>query len=81
MKKKIILIAGIISCAAISFFNVSHSWKSNSVNSDLFALVKINDASAECIYTSPEYRNTGKCNYGYDICYYDLFHNECDPAY
>lgn len=81
MKKKIILIAGIISCAAISFFNVSHSWKSNSVNSDLFALVKINDASAECSLNWPNDRNTGKCNEGYDICYFTGVHDECDPAY
>lgn len=80
MKKKIMLITGIVTCVAISFFNVSHCGKSDSLNSDLSSLVKINNANAECF--APIEGLGGHCLSSIDYCVYAVIeaHWDCDPT-
>ena len=78
--KSVIQITGIIVCITLLYFNLSLNGKSNAINTNLSALVKTSEANAECIPPNPNTILAGKCNEGYDICYYALGY-ECDVAY
>ena len=84
MKKKIIKsvkIIGIIIGALLLFLNVSSTLRIKSDKIKTFNMTSIIEANAECISPGPSTNGFGKCNEGYDICYWTGVDAECDLAY
>ncbi len=69
---------GIITCAAILFFNLSLNGKSSSNNVELSTLTKINEANAECVPWEQGDAH-GNCLVLSQICVFDTSAEECDP--
>lgn len=74
--KKIVKVLGILTCAAVLFFNVSLSEYKSSNSMNLSSMTKINEANAECAPSTGFFM--GECQWG--DCWFSPRYYECDPA-
>ena len=75
--KAIIKITGVIICAIALFMNINLTGNTNSNDTDLSGLTKVNQANAECIQNNYGW-NHGRCSQLSGNCYWDPDGDDCD---